>query len=84
MCTVCLQGGDEIDDVFGCVIIDTNGTITVEAIDTYNIAGGGRRNIGDGDSVMLHVYYMYLCICMDVHVLYCACVILCMCYTVHA
>ncbi|XP_065905952.1 putative ferric-chelate reductase 1 [Dysidea avara] len=50
------MGGDEIDDVFGCVTVNTNGVSTIAAIDTYNIRGGGRQNFGDGgsDNIVLH------------------------------
>jgi len=39
-----LQGGDEIDDIFGCST--TNG-IFFDFADTYNVAGGDRQNVGD-------------------------------------
>ena len=49
------QGGDEIDDVFGCVAKTRNNMVTVTAIDTFNAAGGGRQNLGDGETVILSV-----------------------------
>ena len=58
LCILWLQGGDEIDDVFGCVTVNTNGIITVAAIDTYNIAGGERQNLGDGETVKHCVMYV--------------------------
>ena len=39
-----LQGGDEIDDIFGCTTTDGGPPI---AADTFNIAGGDRSNVGD-------------------------------------
>ena len=42
------QGGDEIDDIFGCTTTN-NGTIVA---DTYNIAGGDRSNVGDNSGVV--------------------------------
>ena len=42
---VLTQGGDEIDDIFGCTTNNDGGELTVA--DTYNIAGGGRSNVGD-------------------------------------
>jgi len=50
-----MQGGDEIDDVFGCVAMTRNNMVTVTAIDTYNAAGGGRQNHADGETVILTV-----------------------------
>ena len=43
------QGGDEIDGVFRC-IADEN-RFTFSAIDTYNIHGGHKLNLGDGGMV---------------------------------
>ena len=45
------QGGDEIDDVFGCIIMNTNGEIKVAPLDTYNIRGRNKLNLGDGGLV---------------------------------
>ena len=42
------QGGDEIDDVFGCTTT-SNGTIVA---DTYNVAGGDRSNVGDNSGMV--------------------------------
>ena len=47
--TLCsLQGGDEIDDIFGCSTVDS-GAIEGRVVfaDTYNVAGGDRQNVGD-------------------------------------
>jgi len=51
VCIVFRQGGDGIDDVFGCVIMNTNGEIKVVPLDTYNIRGGKKLNMGDGGLV---------------------------------
>ncbi|XP_065905953.1 uncharacterized protein [Dysidea avara] len=52
------MGGDEIDDVFGCITRRTGDgdDVIVAAIDTYNIQGGDRENVGDGvtDDIVLH------------------------------
>ena len=42
---VVIQGGDEIDDIFGCTTSNNGGELTVA--DTYNVAGGERSNVGD-------------------------------------
>ena len=42
---VVMQGGDEIDDIFGCTTSNNGDELTVA--DTYNIAGGERSNVGD-------------------------------------
>ena len=42
------QGGDEIDDIFGCSTVD--GQIIEQSFavaDTLNVAGGDRQNVGD-------------------------------------
>ena len=43
-----LQGGDEIDDIFGCSTVDNAfpGN-NIDIADTYNVAGGDRQNVGD-------------------------------------
>ncbi|XP_065905954.1 ferric-chelate reductase 1-like [Dysidea avara] len=52
------MGGEKIDDVFGCITRRTGDgdDVIVAAIDTYNIRGGGRENVGDGitDGIVLH------------------------------
>ena len=54
-----LQGGDEIDDIFGCSTVDGNSLDLDERIvfaDTYNVAGGGRQNVGDNSGEVMYVF----------------------------
>ena len=44
--------------MFGCItrrIDDDGDNVTVAAIDTFNIRGGERENVGDGGTVMFYV-----------------------------
>lgn len=53
-----LQGGDEIDDIFGCSTSDSGALEgLVDFADTYNVAGGERQNVGDNAGEV----YMSLC-----------------------
>ena len=45
-----MQGGDEIDDIFGCISIDNGSQLMVA--DTYNVAGGDRNNVGDNSGTV--------------------------------
>ena len=52
------QGGDAIDDVFGCTTNGSNSEVIVT--DTYNIAGGGRDNVGDFSGMVYHCLGIFL------------------------
>ena len=61
-----LQGGDEIDDIFGCSTVD--GQIQQRSVafaDTLNVAGGDRQNVGDSSGevnfycLIAHCVYSY-------------------------
>jgi len=45
------QGGEAIDDVFGCTIMNMNGETKVSPLDTYNVHGSNKLNMGDGGLV---------------------------------
>jgi len=45
-----MQGGDEIDDIFGCISTDDGSQLIVA--DTYNVAGGDRNNVGDNSGMV--------------------------------
>ena len=54
-----LQGGDEIDDIFGCSTVDGNSLDLDQRIDfadTYNVAGGGRQNVGDSSGEVMYIF----------------------------
>ena len=60
MYVVFSQGGNGIDDVFGCIVMNTNGMIKIAPLDTYNVHGSNKLNLGDGglvSSVNLYTYY---------------------------
>ena len=64
------QGGDEIDDIFGCTTVDTDVISRRFAIaDTYNVAGGDRQNVGD-NTVDVSLYFLicngYSCIALTI------------------
>ena len=46
-----MKGGDEIDDIFGCITTDNGSQLMVA--DTYNIAGGSRSNIEDNSEIVI-------------------------------
>ena len=52
-----MQGGDEIDDIFGCTTTN-NGSQLIVA-DTYNVAGGERSNVGDNSGTVLVYEYKF-------------------------
>ena len=49
------QGGDEIDDIFGCTTTGDDGSVVVA--DTFNVAGGGRNNVGDNSTLVMISYF---------------------------
>ena len=47
------QGGDKIDDTFGCTTTGNASDIQVVVADTYNTAGGSRINVVDNSGEVI-------------------------------
>ena len=52
-----MQGGDKIDDIFGCITNNSDSQLIVA--DTYNVAGGSRNNIGDNSETVIFLVHKF-------------------------